>query len=170
MGLKGGMIGSDTAEPGDLMTTSTNPLTTARLSSGRAPSRLLAAAALALAMALIASLAAALPAQAFEPGHTRFKGESEPMGQTNGVVWATAIAGGRIYVGGSFTSTRPSGAAQGTGETGQSYLAAFDAATGAPVAGFAPKLTNDWTNGPATVWSITPSADGTSIYVGGDFN
>ncbi len=136
----------------------------------RVSHRLLSLATLGLAAALAATLGAAVPAQAFESGHTRFKGESEPMGQTNGIVWSTAVAGGRIYVGGAFTSTRPAGTAKGTGETGQAYLAAFDATTGAPVAGFAPKLTNDWTNGPATVWAMTTSPDGKTLYVGGDFN
>ena len=148
--------------------TKSTPASTMR--THRRALRRLSLATLALVTVFGAALASAVPAQAFESGHTRFKGESEPMGQTNGIVWATAVAGGRIYVGGAFTSTRPAGVAKGTGETGQAYLAAFDATTGAPVAGFAPKLTNDWTNGPATVWSMTTSPDGKTLYVGGDFN
>lgn len=127
---------------------------------------------------LLAVVAAALlflgftaqSAAAYEPGHTKFKGESEPMGQTNGTVWATKIAGGRIYVGGSFTSTRPAGALSGANETGQAYLAAFDLNTGAPVASFTPSLINDYNNAGGTVWAMDVSPDGSTLYVGGDFN
>ena len=51
--------------------------------------------------------------------------------QTNGVVWAMAQAGGLVFVGGTFSSIRPPGAAAGTDETQVANFAAFDAATGA---------------------------------------
>lgn len=80
------------------------------------------------------------------------------------------MAAGRIYVGGGFTSTRPSGAAAGTAESDQGYLAAFDADTGEQVASFDPVLSNDYTNGPATVHAMALSPDGGTLAVGGDFN
>ncbi|GAB2875296.1 YncE family protein [Nocardioides pacificus] len=127
---------------------------------------------LAALFALVVGLAllAAPPAAAYDPEHTIFRGSATSMGQTNGPVWALEMAGGRIYAGGGFTSTRPTGAAEGTSETGQAHLAAFDAATGAPLSSFAPQLTNDYTNGPATVHAMALSPDGKTLYVGGDFN
>ena len=110
------------------------------------------------------------PAGAYESGHTLMKGTTSAMGQTNGPVWTLQAAGGRIYAGGAFTSTRPSGAAAGSGESGQAYLAAFDATSGAPFSSFAPRLQNDYTGGPGTVFASALSPDGATLYVGGDFN
>lgn len=93
-----------------------------------------------------------------------------PMSQTNGPVWAVEMAAGRIYAGGAFTSTRPSGAAAGTSESGQGRLVAFDAATGALVPSFAPRLTNEWDGSPGTVHAMVLSPDKKVLYVGGDFN
>lgn len=93
-----------------------------------------------------------------------------PMEQTNGPVWASEIAGGRIYVGGAFTSTRPAGAAAGTNESGQAHLVAMDASTGQRIAGFAPVLRNTWDGSPGTVHAMALSPDKATLYVGGDFN
>ncbi|MDT9594394.1 hypothetical protein RDV89_15020 [Nocardioides zeae] len=101
---------------------------------------------------------------------TTFSDAPLPMAQTNGPVWTVEMAGGRIYAGGSFTSTRPSGSPAGTGETNQAQLAAFDPATGARIAGFAPRLTNDWDGSPGTVHAMAVSPDGRTLVVGGDFN
>lgn len=124
------------------------------------------------ALATGSQLLVAAPAAAYtyETTHTAMSGQPSAMGQTNGPVWAVEAAKGRIYAGGDFTSTRPAGAAAGTGETGQAYLAAFDGATGAPIPDFAPRLTNDWTNGPGSVYASAVSPDGATLYVGGDFN
>ncbi|MGO4257219.1 outer membrane protein assembly factor BamB family protein [Marmoricola sp. RAF53] len=127
-----------------------------------------------LAAALLAGAALAAPAApagAFDTGsHTRFSGGDSPMGQTDGPVLTVQVAGGHIFAGGRFRSTRPAAAAAGTGETGIGYLAAFDAVTGEPWTGFAHVLSNDYTNGLATVMSSALSPDRKTLYVGGDFN
>lgn len=82
--------------------------------------------------------------------------------QTNGQVSAIAAANGVVYVGGSFTSVRPPGAAAGSGEVARNHLAAFDASTGALVTSF-----NHNVN--AAVKVLTVSPDGQTLYAGGDF-
>jgi large repetitive protein len=82
--------------------------------------------------------------------------------QTNGTVWALAYAAGRVYASGDFTSVRPPGAAAGTGEVARSHLAAFDASTGELVQTFNHNLD-------AKAWAMVPSADGSTLYIGGDF-
>ncbi|WP_287899930.1 PKD domain-containing protein [Arthrobacter sp.] len=86
---------------------------------------------------------------------------STPTWQTNATVRAVAYAAGKVFVGGEFTTVRPPGAAAGVSETSRTYLAVFDAATG-DLLGSAPQP-----NG--KVWSLTASADGTTVYAGGDF-
>lgn len=131
-------------------------------------SRAVLAAALAMA---ISTFALATPASAWDDTHTLMQGSPTPMGQTNGPVWTTQIAGNKIFVGGAFTSTRPQGvAAGGASETGQAYLAAFDATTGAPVTSFNPVLKNTWNGSPAIVRTMALSPDKSTLYVGGDFN
>ena len=73
---------------------------------------------------------------------------------TSSTVKALALYNGRIFAGGKFTQ------ANGQSRTG---LAAFSAATGA--------LDPDWTPsaGDGEVRAIAPRADGSRIYVGGDF-
>ena len=82
--------------------------------------------------------------------------------QTNGQVSAIAAANGVVYVGGDFTSVRPPGAAAGTGEVARNHLAAFSASTGALITSF-----NHNVN--AAVKVLSPSADGQTVYAGGDF-
>lgn len=123
-----------------------------------------------LLTALASAVAMNAPVHAFDLQHTLMKGSPTSMGQTNGPVYASQIAGGRIFVGGGFTSTRPSGAAEGSNETGQGYLAAFDASTGAPVASFHPVLSNDYSTNPPIVRALALSPDKQTLYVGGDFN
>jgi Bacterial Ig domain/Concanavalin A-like lectin/glucanases superfamily/Fibronectin type III domain/Domain of unknown function (DUF5122) beta-propeller len=82
--------------------------------------------------------------------------------QTNNAVNAIAAANGIVYVGGAFTSVRPPGAAAGTGEVARSYLAAFNASTGALITSF-----NHTLNGAVSV--LTASPDGSILYAGGDF-
>lgn len=101
---------------------------------------------------------------------TAFSDTPVAMDQTNGPVWAVEMAAGRIYAGGAFTSTRPNGSREGSGETGQAQLAAFEATTGRRIAGFAPQLTNDWDGSPGTVHAMAVSPDGRTLVVGGDFN
>jgi hypothetical protein len=82
--------------------------------------------------------------------------------QTDASVLGLAVAKGKAYVGGRFTKVRPPGAAAGTNQTTRTYLAAFNQTTGALDTGF-----NHDLNG--VVWSIVASADGSRVYVGGDF-
>jgi Concanavalin A-like lectin/glucanases superfamily len=82
--------------------------------------------------------------------------------QTNGTVWALGYARGVIYLSGDFTSVRPPGAAAGTGEVARNHLAAFDAATGALLP-FNHSLN-------AKAYVMVPSADGATLYIGGDFS
>ncbi len=89
-------------------------------------------------------------------------GNAASSWQTNGAVNAIAAANGIVYVGGSFTSVRPPGAAAGTGEVARTNLAAFNASTGALITSF-----NHTLNGAVSV--LTASADGATVYVGGDF-
>jgi Concanavalin A-like lectin/glucanases superfamily len=82
--------------------------------------------------------------------------------QTNGTVWALAYARGVVYASGDFTSVRPPGAAAGTSEVARNHLAAFDASTG----GLLPFNHNL----SAKAWAMVPSADGSTLYIGGDFS
>ena len=85
-----------------------------------------------------------------------------PSWQTNNTVWALAAAKGVIYVGGQFTSVRPPGDAAGTGEVPRTYLAAFNASTGALITSFHPTL-----DGRVNALAVSP--DGSTLYAGGAF-
>jgi outer membrane protein assembly factor BamB len=80
---------------------------------------------------------------------------------TNGRVNAIIQVGNVVYLGGEFTQVRENGGA-GPGALVRNYIAAFDATTGAPLAGWDPSL-----NG--VLYALAPSADGTRIYAGGSF-
>ncbi|NIK60626.1 LamG-like jellyroll fold domain-containing protein [Kribbella shirazensis] len=113
-------------------------------------------------LAVTASLLTALttlPAQGIEAS---LSATTSSTWQTNASVQGIAVAAGKAYAGGRFTSVRPPGAAPGTGEVGQAYLAAFDASTGALVSTFNPVLNGQ-------VYAVAASADGSRIFVGGDF-
>ena len=79
----------------------------------------------------------------------------------NGVVWDQAVVGNTVYVAGSFSTARPAGSAAGENEQSRANLMAYDITTG-ELLGWAPT-----TNAP--VYSITPSADGSTLYLGGAF-
>ena len=85
-----------------------------------------------------------------------------PTVQINGVVWAQVVVGTTVYVTGSFTSARPAGAAAGTSETPRSNILAYDIRTGELITSWAPTLD-------AQGLTLAASADGTRIFVGGDF-
>jgi hypothetical protein len=156
---------------------------------------LLAVAALALGSAGLTSLAVsqpatgatAAPAAADTPQPT-FTAQPLPTWQTNGVVYATETVGNVVYVGGNFTAVRPPGSAAGQNEVARRNIAAFNATTGdllpfshnfrSPNVAIPAGGTYDKTCSPGTaagtytcdtVYEIRASADGSKIYVGGDF-
>jgi hypothetical protein len=87
------------------------------------------------------------------------KSKPDATYQTNGRVRAIAYANGAVYIGGEFTSVRPAGAPQGSGEVTRNHVAAFDQATGALL---------PWNpNADNTVWSLAVS--GSTVYIGGTF-
>ncbi len=78
----------------------------------------------------------------------------QPSAGANGRVSAIAYIGGRIYLGGSFTSV---------GGQPRSGLAALDATSGQLVASWRADVTG-------AVQALAPSPDGGTLYVGGDFS
>ncbi|TWD83298.1 beta-propeller uncharacterized protein DUF5122 [Kribbella amoyensis] len=109
--------------------------------------------------ALLATALTPTPAQSIGAS---LSAADSPVWQTNASVQGITVAAGRAYVGGRFTSVRPPGSPAGTNEVGQAYLAAFDAATGNLVTAFTPVLDGQ-------VYAVAASADGSRLYVGGDF-
>jgi PKD repeat protein len=85
-----------------------------------------------------------------------------PTVQINGVVWDQVVVGTRVYVTGQFTQSRPAGAAPGTNQTARSNILAYNIQTGQLITTWNPSLN-------AQGRAIEASADGTRIYVGGDF-
>ncbi|WP_416978208.1 fibronectin type III domain-containing protein [Streptomyces sp. T028] len=85
--------------------------------------------------------------------------------QTNGIVWSLASANGVVYVGGTFDSVRPPGAAPGQREVARRNFAAFDAKTG-KLLPCAPSFTGY----SHTVRAMKASPDGRVMYVGGSFD
>jgi hypothetical protein len=79
--------------------------------------------------------------------------------QTNGRVETVVISGSTAYLGGEFTSVRPSGDALGTGEVARNHAAAIDVETGALL---------PWNpNANSTVQTI--AVNGSTVYLGGSF-
>ncbi len=113
-----------------------------------------------------AGLTVPAPAGAALQSGVDFTGAALPTWQTDGIVWAAASAGGRVFVGGDFAAVRPPGAAVGaTSSLSRANLAVFDGATGNPLS-CAPAVTGS-TN--ASVRSLEVSPDGKTLYVGGSF-
>ncbi|WP_053171525.1 DUF7594 domain-containing protein [Streptomyces sp. SBT349] len=92
--------------------------------------------------------------------------EELPTWQTNGIVYALAEADGVVFVGGTFSTVRPPGAASGTQERPAGNFVALDAATGAPIDC---DLSFTVGSGGATVRSLAVSPDGRTLYAGGTF-
>lgn len=93
---------------------------------------------------------------------TTVSADALPTTQINGIVWAQAVAGNKVYAGGQFTSARPAGAAAGTNETPRSNLLAYDITTGVLDASFNPQV-----NGRILAAAVSP--DGSRLYIGGGF-
>lgn len=85
--------------------------------------------------------------------------------QTDGIVWSMAAANGVVFVGGTFDSVRPPGAAPGQGEVRRHNFAAFDSRTG-KLLPCAPQFTGLG----RTVRALKVSPDSKVLYVGGSFN
>jgi hypothetical protein len=79
--------------------------------------------------------------------------------QTNGTVRVITFAGNVMYVGGQFTSVRPPGAAEGSGEVARRNVAAFNATTGAVL------KWNPGANGAVRAIAVAS----TRVYLGGTF-
>lgn len=77
----------------------------------------------------------------------------------DGTVLSIAQVGGTIVVGGSFTTVRNAGSAV---DIARSNIFAFDPSTGQVSTSFAPNPTG-------AVYKVLPTADETSVYLGGDF-
>lgn len=121
--------------------------------------------ALAAAVAALPVLGLAAPASAAGEV-TAVSADAASTYQTNGIVWALASVGNTVFVGGTFTSVRPGGAAAGVGEVPRANFAAFDATSGALLP-CAPAFTLGVAG--ATVRALTASGDGSTLYVGGYF-
>ena len=122
----------------------------------------LALAALVVTLGLVVPAAPA--ASADEPAVVDTVGaDALPTWQINGVVWSQAIVGTTVYVTGSFTKARPPGVpVGGAGEIAAQNIFAYDVTTGNPVGNFSHAL-----NAQGLV--VRASADGSRVYVGGDF-
>ena len=84
-----------------------------------------------------------------------------PTAQINGIVWDQVVVGDIVYVVGKFSSARPAGSPAGQNESPRGNAMAYNINTGEIV---------DWaptTNG--TINTIAASADGQTLYLGGEF-
>ena len=84
-----------------------------------------------------------------------------PTVQINGVVWSQVIVGNKVFVGGSFSTARPAGAAPGTQTVSRKNLLMYSLKSGV-LKSFAPEL-----NG--AVDTLAASPDGKTLYVVGQF-
>ncbi|MGW1773377.1 DNRLRE domain-containing protein [Streptomyces sp. NPDC002104] len=94
-----------------------------------------------------------------------FTADELPTWQANGVVWALAEAGDKVFVGGTFSEVRPPEGAPGTEQEAVNF-ATLDAATGAPTSC---KLSFTVGSGTATVRALVLSPDKATLYAGGYF-
>ncbi|KAA9084082.1 DNRLRE domain-containing protein [Microbacterium radiodurans] len=107
----------------------------------------------------------AAPASALSPG-VSFAAEDQPSWQTNGTIYALGAAGGKVVAGGTFSQIRPP-AGRSDAARARNALVILDAETGEPDAcQFAVTLSG----GTPTIRAITTSADGSRVYVAGNFS
>ena len=111
--------------------------------------------------ALVAPTVVTPPAAAAQGQVTLASPQVLPTPQIDGIVWDQAVVGNVVYVVGEFNNARPFGAADGENESPRYNAMAFDITTGA-LLDWAPKV-----NG--KISSVTASADGSTIYLGGNF-
>ena len=125
----------------------------------------------ALALALGAASVIALPAKAVQ-APVAFTAKALPTWQTNGVAWAVAAANGLVFVGGTFTSVRPPGAAAGTerGRRGATSRSSTPRPVRRPSARPSSRVGRPATPTGATVRSLSVSPDQKTLYVGGFFS
>ncbi|WP_375477266.1 LamG domain-containing protein [uncultured Jatrophihabitans sp.] len=124
---------------------------------------LAAIAAFVSALAQPARAAAATgPGPIQQPSASNVTADALPTVQMDGVAWTQVIVGNTVYVGGKFANARPYGSAAGTNQTPRTDMLAYDLTTGNLITAFNPLL-----NGQVT--AVAASADGKTIYIGGDF-
>jgi len=84
-----------------------------------------------------------------------------PTAQINGIVWDQVVVGDIVYAVGKFSAVRPAGSPAGQNESPRGNAMAYNINTG-EILNWAPT-----TNG--TINSIAASADGQTLYLGGEF-
>jgi len=84
-----------------------------------------------------------------------------PTAQINGIVWDQVVVGDIVYAVGKFSAVRPAGSPAGQNESPRSNAMAYNINTG-EILNWAPT-----TNG--TINAIAASADGQTLYLGGEF-
>lgn len=127
-------------------------------------SRILASFVAVFAM-LIGLLVVPTAAQAITPG-LAYSADNLATWQTNGVVRALAASGGKVVAVGEFTQIRP-GAGQSGAVRNTTGVAIFDADTGAPSSC---QLPATLAGGTARLYTAEASPDGSTVFVGGNFN
>ncbi|HEY6749495.1 MAG TPA: PKD domain-containing protein [Mycobacteriales bacterium] len=129
-----------------------------RLVSAAAAAALTLAGVTAVSLSLLAEPAGAVSTQ--QPSLVSAVPMAGTPNITDGTVRAFVQVGGKVFVGGSFTSATPSGSATAVPRP---YVLAVDAATGALDTGFAPALDGE-------VDALLPGPTPGSVYLGGAFN
>ena len=133
----------------------------------------LAAGALPAAAAAPARVAPAAPAQPLvaepaapvdeaDPLVSPYSADPLPTVQIDGVVWEQIVVGDVVYAMGSFATARPAGSPAGENTVPRGNMLAYDIDTGELIESFAPAFD-------ATVRDAVASADGTSLFVVGEF-
>ena len=114
------------------------------------------------------ALAPAAPAAADEPAPVGASGtpatvsaDALPTAQVNGIVWDQVIVGDIVYAVGKFSAVRPAGSPAGQNESPRGNAMAYNINTG-EILDWAP--TTD-----ESIHAIAASADGQTLYIGGDF-
>jgi PKD repeat protein len=114
------------------------------------------------AVGISSPAASAAPAPPSEAPAEVATADALPTAQIDGVAWSQTIVGDRVFVGGRFTTARPAGAAAGVNTVPRSNFMAYSLSTGVLDTAFQPAF-----NGQVKV--VAASADGSRLYVGGDF-